>query len=333
MPESVKCVDWMRMMQWAEQQAVVGVIYGGIQRAGKTLDIPFGDLMEWIGYAQQIEAQNRLMNKKCVEVVSEYQRAGFNCMLLKGQGNAKTWSSPLLRNPGDIDILITDKRRKEIVQYVKRRKSLTGYHFHHIEYEEDNVPVEIHFFACSLNNPVYRNRLNNWLAKKSECILVQIPNEAKSIPVPTWEYNAVFQLAHMMHHFFDEGIGLRQFVDYYYLLKSAEPARKTDLNKTLQYLNLYNFAGAVMYVLEEALGMEERYLLVPADERRGKTLLKEVLKGGNFGQHSGLTNHSIGTKHFLKIWRNLHFVREYPAEALCEPFFRTWHFFWRLVHR
>jgi hypothetical protein len=35
-------------------------------------------------------------------------------------------------------------------------------------------------------------------------------------------------------------------------------------------------------------------------------------------------------KYFLKIYRNLHFIRQYPAEALSEPLFRTWHFLWRI---
>lgn len=125
-------------------------------------------------------------------------------------------------------------------------------------------------------------------------------------------------------------------IDYYYLLQNAKDdvrSKTEDVRETLKYLNLYDFAGAVMYIMKEVLGLEEKYLIVPVDERRGKTLLKEILKGGNFGKYSGLTKHSIGTKFFLKIWRNLHFVREYPAEALCEPFFRTWHFFWRMRHK
>lgn len=38
-------------------------------------------------------------------------------------------------------------------------------------------------------------------------------------------------------------------------------------------------------------------------------------------------------KYFLNIWRNMHFVRYYPAEALSEPIFRTWHFFWRMKNK
>ena len=103
-----------------------------------------------------------------------------------------------------------------------------------------------------------------------------------------------------------------------------------------KYLGLWKFAGAVMYVLKEVLGLSEDKMIVPMDEKRGKLLLAEILDGGNFGRHftkyAGFTHQSMGKKYFLKIWRNMHFVRYYPAEALSEPIFRTWHFFWRIWH-
>ena len=109
------------------------------------------------------------------------------------------------------------------------------------------------------------------------------------------------------------------------------------VQRELKYLGLWKFAGAVMYVLKEVLGLSEDKMIVPMDEKRGRLLLAEILDGGNFGRHftkyAGFTHHSMGKKYFLKIWRNMHFVRYYPAEALCEPLFRTWHFFWRLKYK
>lgn len=109
------------------------------------------------------------------------------------------------------------------------------------------------------------------------------------------------------------------------------------VQRELKYLGLWKFAGAVMYVLHEALGLSGEKMIVPMDEKRGRLLLAEILDGGNFGRHftkyAGFTHQSMGKKCFLKIWRNMHFVRFYPAEALIEPIFRTWHFFWRLKHR
>ena len=109
------------------------------------------------------------------------------------------------------------------------------------------------------------------------------------------------------------------------------------VQRELKYLGLWKFAGAVMYVLKEVLGLSEDKMIVPMDEKRGRLLLAEILNGGNFGRHftkyAGFTHQSMGKKYFLKIWRNMHFVRYYPAEALCEPLFRTWHFFWRLKYK
>ena len=109
------------------------------------------------------------------------------------------------------------------------------------------------------------------------------------------------------------------------------------VQRELKYLGLWKFARAVMYVLKEVLGLSEDKMIVPVDEKRGRLLLAEILDGGNFGRHftkyAGFTHQSMGKKYFLKIWRNMHFVRYFPAEALCEPLFRTWHFFWRLKYK
>ena len=109
------------------------------------------------------------------------------------------------------------------------------------------------------------------------------------------------------------------------------------VQRELEYLGLWKFAGAVMYVLHEALGLSGEKMIAPMDEKRGRLLLAEILNGGNFGQHftkyGHFTQQGMAKKYFLKIWRDMHFVRYYPAEALCEPLFRTWHFFWRLKYK
>jgi hypothetical protein len=57
--------------------------------------------------------------------------------------------------------------------------------------------------------------------------------------------------------------------------------------------------------------------------------MKEILDGGNFGQDFGLKRATTGRKYWIKTMRNIRLVRMCPSEALCEPWFRTWHFFWR----
>ena len=352
LPERAKNIDWKGLLAWAEQQAIVGICFGGIEKLKKSdIKIPFSILMEWIGFANRIEQQNHLVNKRCVELVREFKNAGFRCCLLKGQGNALLYDvgykkeegryKSLLRQPGDIDLLVYGGR-KVVTQYVKDRYPHTRTAYQHIDYPVfKDVEVELHYLPIYVNNPFYNYRLQKWFNKRTDdkCVIVELPDGIGGVPIPSNEYNIVYQLTHIMHHYFDEGIGLRQMIDYYYVMRCIEDPLRLPLYKgrnleeTLKYLGLWKFAGAVMYVMREVFGLEEKYMIAPVDEKRGRSLLKEIIKGGNFGHHSNLDQNNALKKYFQKIWRDLHFVRDYPAEALCEPFFRTWHFFWRLSHR
>ena len=258
---------------------------------------------------------------------------GLRCCILKGQGNALMYPNPYSRTPGDIDVWI-DASRERIMKYASKKFELVDdIRLQHLETSLDGVPVELHFFPCSMNNPIYHARLQKWFRRNAD-----LPDGAGDIAIPTSVFNVVYQLCHLYHHFFDEGIGMRQIIDYYYVVNNDELlVIKDTLQRELQHLGLWKFARAVMYVQHEALGLSEEKMIAPMDEKRGKLLLAEILNGGNFGQHftkyGGFTHQSMGKKYFLKIWRNMHFVRYYPAEALSEPIFRTWHFFWRVKNK
>ena len=344
----VDSMDWQELYSFASKQALLGLCFDGIERLGKEnpeeLRLnPIGRelLMTWMGKAQQIRRQNRKVNLVASKLFSMLREDGLRCCVLKGQGNALMYPNPCSRTPGDIDVWI-DASRERIMEYASKKFELgDDIRLQHLETSLDGVPVELHFFPCSMNNPIYHARLQKWFRRNADlqCShIVGLPDGAGDIAIPTSAFNVVYQLCHLYHHFFDEGIGMRQIIDYYYVVNNDELLVIRDtLQRELKYLGLWKFAGAVMYVLHEALGLSEEKMIAPMDEKRGKLLLAEILNGGNFGQHftkyGGFTHQSMGKKYFLKIWRNMHFVRYYPAEALSEPIFRTWHFFWRMKNK
>ena len=336
-PVSIQDVDWNGLFSFMQQQALLGVGFHGASRLKSSgVDIPKPLFLKWFALSERIKRQNELLNSRSSEIVCQLATEGVRCCILKGQGNAVMYPDSFMRTPGDIDVW-ADGSRQRIMELVRGRFPMTLLRYHHVDYPIfKDADVELHFIPSTMNNPFFNGRLREWFENNKEqqlCNLVQLPN-AEHVPVPTPAFNVVYQLSHLMHHFFDEGIGLRQMMDYYYVLRSyGGSSMECDVASTLRRLNLFRFAGAVMYVMREVFGLEESLLIIPVDERRGRTLLGEILKGGNFGQHSGLTRHSTGMKYFLKIRRNLRFAGEYPCEALCEPVFRTWHFFWRLFHR
>ena len=407
-------MNWQKLYSFSSKQAILGLCFDGIERLGKEYPEeqrlnPIGRelLMTWMGKAQQIRRQNRKVNTVASKLFSMLREDGVRCCILKGQGNALMYPNPYSRTPGDIDVWV-NASREEITEYAKCHFKLEDdIRFHHLETTMDGVPVELHFMPCVMNNVVYNRRLQKWFKRNADlqCSnVVSLPDGAGDIAVPTTAFNVVYQLTHLYHHFFDEGIGMRQIIDYFLVmddfwkvkesfsqpsrpslpkegstafpkplspqgtgdvtaLRCSEPLRYKDggaskpspncagwdrlgvsgdatstafdvVQKELKYLGLWKFAGAVMYVLHKALGLPEEKMIAPMDEKRGKLLLTEILNGGNFGQHftkyGHFTQQGMAKKYFLKIWRNMHFVRYYPAEALSEPIFRTWHFFWRL---
>ena len=422
-------IDWRQLYNFASRQALLGFCFDGIERLTKEFSEelkqnPMGRdlLMTWMGAAQQIRRQNMKLNGVAAKLYSKFREDGLRCCILKGQGNALMYPNPYSRTPGDIDVWI-DASRERIMEYAQKKFELEDdIRLQHLETSLDGVPVELHFFPCSMNNPIYHARLQKWFRRNADlqCShIVGLPDGAGDIAIPTTAFNVVYQLTHLYHHFFDEGIGMRQIIDYYYVAcdfykvyqnsskitpslftikegstshpdpltlrgeggnrptRCSEPLRSKDggaskpspncagwdrlsiegdnsagsatavtssastalvvVQRELKYLGLWKFAGAVMFVLKEVLGLSEDKMIVPVDEKRGRLLLAEILNGGNFGQHftkyGGFTHQSMGKKYFLKIWRNMHFVRYYPAEALCEPIFRTWHFFWRMKNK
>ena len=429
MSRVVAGMDWQMLYSFASKQALLGLYFEGIERLGKEYPDelrlnPIGRelLMTWMGKAQQIRRQNRKVNLVASKLFSMLREDGLRCCVLKGQGNALMYPNPYSRTPGDIDVWI-DVSRERIMEYAQKKFELEDdIRLQHLETSLDGVPVELHFFPCSMNNPIYHARLQKWFRRNADlqCShIVGLPDGAGDIAIPTTAFNVIYQLCHLYHHFFDEGIGMRQIIDYFLVvndfsknvflnndlsnpsvslskgsstshpsplsseerdvtaLRCSEPLRSRDggaskpspncagwdrlaiegdnsagsttavtssastalvvVQKELKYLGLWKFAGAVMYVLHEALGLSEEKMIAPMDAKRGKLLLAEILNGGNFGKHftkyGGFTHQSMGKKYFLKIWRNMHFVRFFPAEALSEPIFRTWHFFWRMKYK
>ena len=355
MSKVVAGMDWRLLYEFASKQAMLGVCFDGIERLGKEYPEvlrlnPIGRdvLMAWMAKAQQIRRLNMNVNGVAAKLYSMLKEDGLRCCILKGQGNALMYVNPYSRNPGDVDVWV-NASRGVIMEYGRRNFDLEDdIRYQHLETTMDGVPVELHFMPCVMNNPIYNARLQKWFRRNADlqCSnVVELPDGAGEIAVPTTAFNVVYQLCHLYHHFFDEGIGMRQMVDYYYVLVKSEEERVknctategkanvTSLQRELKYLGLWKFAGAVMYVLHVVLGLPEERMIRSMDVKRGELLLSEILNGGNFGKHftkyGHFTQQGMAKKYFLKIWRNMHFVRFYPAEALSEPIFRTWHFFWR----
>ena len=366
--------DWQRFYDFAKKQTLVGIIMEGISRLPKAVAPKQGLLMNWFMMSQNISRQNMMLNAATAEIYNKVKAAGYDCCILKGQANAAMYANPAARTPGDVDMWV-DASREEIRQLAqtlaKENGRIDEESYNHIALTTNDISVELHYTPGFMANFTYNRRLQQWFRESiaAQCRnMIALPDEAGEVAAPTADFNAVYQLYHLYHHYFYEGVGLRQVVDYYYVMwnvecgmwseecgvknssldnSSSQAKPRTNQHSTfniqhsLTRLGLWHFAGAMMYVLHEVLGLPEEKMIAPMDKKRGEMLLNDILCGGNFGHHDERhawgrdTYDGNGFKHgalghnLLRLHRDLRLLKYYPSEALSEPIFRLWHYYWR----
>lgn len=356
-PGSLKEVDWKELYAIAKKQALLSVLFHGIQRLPKELAPEQKLLMQWMVMAEQIRKQNIRLFQDSVKVCQNFENKGFANCILKGQGNALLYPDPYMRTPGDIDIYLSGGRRK-IMKYVDQMCPNQVMRYHHVDFPVMKTAIEVHFTPSYMFFPIHNSRMQKWFKEVmgEQCNhRVSLPDGYGEIHVPHVSFNIIYILSHLYRHIFTEGIGLRQLLDYYFVLVKwhTDLTNLTDSNKSfpqmtqintdldtlrheLKYLGLWKFAQAVMYVLHEVFGLSEDRMIAPMDEREGRFLLAEIMRGGNFGQYDDRMGSKVGEskihRYFRMNLRNLRFVKHYPTEALSEPLFRTWFALWKKIH-
>ena len=429
-PSSLKEADWKELYAIAQKQCLVGVLFDGIKKLpAEHVGMKKELLLQWMAESQMLEKANVRLNDAAIQVSEWFRKKGFRTCILKGQGNALMYPNPYSRTPGDIDIWV-EGEDKRVIPFVRSISPHEKACYHHIEFPSyKGVEVEVHyrpsFQLCFWHNRKLQKYYER--VKEEQFSHRVMLGEQGEVAIPTVEFNLIFQLTHIFSHLMNEGIGLRQLLDYYYVLcdfykvyqksskitpslftlkegstshpdpltlrgegrnrptRCSEPLRSKDggpskvspncagwdrrdaigdmtsatastdtsataarssfaanssaaidrVQKELKELGLWKFAGGIMYIMQEVFGMPASRLIVPPNEKYGKFVLNEVLEAGNFGRHDARNRFGRSQlgHNLQRVYRDIRLVRYFPAEALCEPLFRTWHFFWRLKYK
>ena len=425
-PDSLKEADWKELYAIAQKQCLVGVLFDGIKKLpAEYVGMKKELLLQWMAESQMLVKANVRLNDAAIQVSEWFRKKGFRTCILKGQGNALMYPNPYSRTPGDIDIWV-EGEDKRVISFVRSISPHEKACYHHIEFPSyKGVEVEVHYRPSFLLCFWHNRKLQKYYERVKEQQFSHrvMLGEQGEIAIPTAEFNLIFQLTHIYSHLMNEGIGLRQLVDYYYVLcdfykvyqksskthpssltlkggstafpkplspqgtgdvtappRRSEPLRSKDggpkrsspdcagwdrrdaigdmtsvtaftdssataarssstaidrVQEELKELGLWKFAGGIMYIMQEVFGMPASRLIVPPNEKYGKFVLNEVLEAGNFGRHDARNRFGRSQlgHNLQRIYRDIRLVKFFSAEALCEPLFRTWHFFWRLKYK
>lgn len=365
--------EWKQIYDIAKKQSIIGICFAGLQRLGADMDDGFAKIgmsemlyLKWMGMAAKIQQKNEVVNQQCVALQKRIYADGFRSYIMKGQavgtfyrvyenedinGNFHQYDSinhkpstmnlSLLRQSGDIDVYL-DGGLETVLAYAK-----TFGEVEHVNELEMTVPVfrdtevEFHYRPFIMRNPFKNKRLQAFFDTCSEANFANKvclnENEDCWIVASTTEFNLVHQLAHIHLHLFTEGIGMRQLMDYYFVLKARKDENHNEdgnenVLRIVHELGLDGFASALMWVMGYVFGLQREQMLWKPNEKDGHFLLDEIMRSGNFGKHDEKLQ-TRKSKTGYGLWalliRNLRLSRFDRGDWFWGPQWRVYYWIWK----
>lgn len=241
-------VEWDKVYQLAQEQAVQGLVLQGIEWLKKhnvDLDdnaneglasspqvkknIPQALLLQWVGEVQLIEHRNKEMNAFVAELFDKLRNQGVKMLLVKGQGVAQCYEKPLWRSCGDVDLLLSNYDYPKAKEFLLPLGVLTEPEEtakKHWAIDIEGWTIELHgTLHCGLSRSVdkmldevqtdtFEGKMSD---RKGKNVRVW-KNEETNVPLLSAENDVFYVFTHILQHFYKGGIGLRQICDWCRLL-------------------------------------------------------------------------------------------------------------------
>lgn len=331
--------EWQTLYDMAKKQSLVGICFAGVQKTISSSSLQGEEsramglsellYLKWMGMAAKIQQRNEVMNGYTKRALEMFRKDGFESSVLKGQGIATLYGSLAgLRQSGDIDLWVSGSR-KELYDYsLQKLGRLEGLTYHHIHFPVwKEVEIEAHTWPSFLASPIRNKRL------KAFC-----KQNATNDDIPSLAFNRVFILLHCYRHLCGHGVGMRQMLDYYFvLLQGFSEEEKAESMKWIEALGMKKFAEATMWFMRYVFGLDEKYLLCLANEIAGRFLLNEVVHSGNMGHGEDRFDGKISDRAVSRYWYNLkrdiRLIQFCPHEAMWDPFFNVYQFIWCKIQK
>lgn len=322
-------VDWEKVYQLAEEQSVTGVVLAGIEHS--FVKPPQDLLLQWIGEVQIIEQQNKAMNEFVASLIEKLRKNDVYAILVKGQGIAQSHEKPLWRATGDVDLLLSEEnyqRAKKILIPLADDVEQEYKSFKHIGMTlNGEYVVELHGTMHSRLS----NRIDRGVDEAQNDVFFggsvrSWQNGNTQVFLPRVDEDVIFVFTHILHHFYIEGIGLRQICDWCRLLYRYRSkldlrlleSRIKRMGLMSEWKAFYNLANRYLGMPDYGSGLmvhDSRY------DKKADRIMEFVLETGNFGHNREKTASSsyMGGKlasTFRKLKDFGHHMRIFPIDSV-----------------
>lgn len=292
-------VDWENVYQLAEEQAVIGVVLAGIEHSN--VKPPQELLLQWIGKVQILEQQNKAMNQFIAELIEKMRKADIYTLLVKGQGIAQCYDRPLWRSCGDIDMFLSDGnylKAKEFLLPIASKIDPEGVAMKHLGMTINDWVVELHgSLHCRLssrinrvldeiqNDTFYGGNVRSWNDNGTQVFLLGK------------ESDVVYVFVHLLSHFYQGGVGLRQVCDWCRLMWTYKDSLNYGLlEQRIKRAGLMSEWKAFYNLASRYLGMPDfgSRLMVHDSrfDKKADRIMEFILKSGNMGHNRDMSHFS-----------------------------------------
>lgn len=348
LPHTPNEQEWKALYELAKKQSLIGVCFAGVQKLQtQRQEPPEMTYLTWMGMAAKIQQRNEVVSRQCVELQGQLAADGVRSCVLKGQGvgalyrvhenendnNQNSSDLSMLRQSGDIDVWV-DTDEEGALRWVKNYQRELDFDYKHVHLDVlEGTSVEVHYRPSTSRVPWYMKRVEHFTRDKA-CWTNAVALGDGMVNVPSLEFNLVFILQHIFGHLFAEEMTLKQYLDYYYVLKQAHEkgADVQEAYRWMQRMGMGSFARATMWLLREVFGMPEEWMICEADADEGRFLLDRVMAKE---QKAKKGEHGSVRWHLSVFWaqqsKNLHLLTHYPLEVLFSPIWLARHFFWKRI--
>ena len=281
-----KNIDWDYIYKLATIHNVVGIIYAVVNRNKINIPKELNEKMQKAFFATTIYSiKQEEEAKKLIDILNENR---IWHLVSKGYVIRDYYPDKELRTMGDIDILVTKKSLNTVRELLSKNGYKKG---HEIGSEsvfiKNDVVFEIHTSLMdeSLGGVFDYDKYYNKILKRESKRL--ITNYTYTL-MP--EEHFVYLIVHLAKHFFNDGAGIRMFMDIFLFGKiNFTKINWNKVKRILYDMQLGKFANNIWYICLKWFAAEERNEIYKVwkpmlmSENLYKQVESYVLRGGVFG--------------------------------------------------
>lgn len=288
--------EWGELYTMAMKQSLVGICFAGVQRLSSikdSINLPEILYLKWMGMAAKIQKKSE-EHRRVLKVIADFlQETGHRAIFMKGLTCASRYPDPLLRQCGDIDFVVKEEEFDDVMKALEEIAEVDHnlVHEHHGMAHIRDVQLEPHYKIHNYQNPkndrMMRSMQHELLNGKERCMMQIVEAEIEKFPL---EFEGMFLVSHMVNHVYEEGLGLRQVMDYGLWIKDLPNHKDFDMELYHEYLRKMHMTEAArifICICEKCLGIDlfiMGYAYTDKEKELAERLLEDIMAVGNFAR-------------------------------------------------